>query len=238
MLRFAMMLAAVILGSSPVLGQSPATQPSGSFAEPTSAPQLSVDDDADALTDAEIGENEREWEFSATALIYIVPDDRDYVQPTLTIDRDWLHLEARYNYEDLDTASIWIGYNFSVGDTLTLDFTPMVGGVFGDTRGAAPGYEITLAWRAFELYTEGEYVVDADDSSDNFFYSWSELTYSPTAWVRAGMAVQRTKIRAESSDFEIGPMIGVTYECLDFSAYLLFPEEGDPTVALGVGIDF
>ena len=41
------------------------------------------------------------------------------LQPTITADYGWLHLEARYNYEGLDTGSAWIGYNFSVGDKLT-----------------------------------------------------------------------------------------------------------------------
>ena len=35
------------------------------------------------------------WTFSAFAYTYIVPDDRDYVQPSFTADRAWLHLEAR-----------------------------------------------------------------------------------------------------------------------------------------------
>src|SRR5262249_1982890 len=56
-----------------------------------------------------------EWSFSASAYAYFVPDSREYVQPTFTADRDWLHLEARYNYENLETGSAWLGYNFSGG---------------------------------------------------------------------------------------------------------------------------
>src|SRR5687767_10575684 len=84
-------------------------------------------------------EEENGWTFSLSAYTYIVPDDREYVQPTLRVDRGWLHLEARYNYEDLDTASVWLGYNWSIGEAVTLDLTPMIGGVFGDTNGVAPG---------------------------------------------------------------------------------------------------
>lgn len=67
------------------------------------------------------------WAFSASAYAYFVPDSRNYVQPTVTADRRWLHLEARYNYEGLDTGSAWVGYNFHVGEKLSLDFTPMLG---------------------------------------------------------------------------------------------------------------
>src|SRR5262245_10553406 len=79
-----------------------------------------------------------EWSFSATAYVYVVPGDRDYVQPTFTADRNWLHLEARYNYEDLETGSAWVGYNFAFGERLAVKGTAMLGGVFGKTTGIAP----------------------------------------------------------------------------------------------------
>jgi hypothetical protein len=47
----------------------------------------------------------------------------------------WLHLEARYNYENLRTGSVWVGYNFSAGKKLVLDVAPVLGGVFGRTHG-------------------------------------------------------------------------------------------------------
>ena len=97
------------------------------------------------------------------------------MQPTVTFDRDWLHLEARYNYENLDTGSAWVGYNFSGGEKLAWEFTPMLGGVFGNTTGIAPGYKGSLSWWKLELYSEGEYVFDTGDSSESFFYTWSEL---------------------------------------------------------------
>src|SRR5688572_25094286 len=112
-------------------------------------------------TTAAESETERTWSFSASLYTYFVPDDREYVQPTITADRDWLHLEARYNYEEIDAASAWVGYNSSFGndDGLTLDLTPMLGAVFGGLHGVAPGYELTLGYQRFELYSEAEYVI-------------------------------------------------------------------------------
>ena len=134
------------------------------------------------------------WSFSASAYGYLVPDDRDYVQPTITADRSWLHLEARYNYEALDTGSAWVGYNFGGGEKLAWEFTPMLGGVFGDTTGIAPGYKGSLSWWKLELYSEGEYVFDTRDSSESFFYNWSELSVSPR-WTGSsvGLVTQRTR---------------------------------------------
>ena len=55
----------------------------------------------------------------------------------------------------------------------------MLGGVFGNTTGIAPGYKGSLSWWKLELYSEGEYVFDTGDSSESFFYNWSELTLAP-----------------------------------------------------------
>ncbi len=108
------------------------------LAQETTADFSSTTNTTPALT----GEsNEKAWSFSASAYTYFVPDDRDYVQPTLTADRGWLHLEARYNYEALDTSSLWIGYNYNVGDKVELELTPMLGGVFGDHRRHCSGLQ-------------------------------------------------------------------------------------------------
>ena len=75
----------------------------------------------------------KRWEYWLSAYAYWVPDDEDFVQPTVALDRGALHLEARHNYEDLDTASAWVGHAFSGDGTVSVRFTPMLGGVFGNT---------------------------------------------------------------------------------------------------------
>ena len=91
---------------------------------------------------------ESEWECSLSISTYLVQNGRDYANPNLVVDRDWLHLEARYNYEAIKTGSLWLGYNFSVGKKLALEATPMLGGVFGDITGIAPGYTTVAELRA------------------------------------------------------------------------------------------
>ena len=56
---------------------------------------------------------------------------------------------------------MWIGYNFGGGEKLAWELTPLLGGVFGETTGIAPGYKGSLSWRMLELYSEGEYVFDS-----------------------------------------------------------------------------
>jgi hypothetical protein len=185
---------------------------------------------------AEAGENE--WSFSAYAYAYIVPDDADFLQPTVTADRGKLHLEARYNYEDFNTGSLWVGYNLSVDGDVALEFTPMIAGVFGDTDGVAPGYRLSLSYWKLELSTEGEYVLDAGDSADDFFYSWSELSVWPLDWLGAGVVVQRTKLRDSDSWADPGILVGVAYKGASLTTYVFDSDEGDPTVVVGAGLTF
>ena len=40
----------------------------------------------------------KQWSFALAAFGYLVPDDQSYFSPNFRADRNWLHLEARYNY--------------------------------------------------------------------------------------------------------------------------------------------
>lgn len=177
------------------------------------------------------------WAFYASASAYFVEDEPDYVQPTISADRGLLHLEARYNYEDHDTGSAWIGCNLAAGDKFTLEFTPMLGVVFGNTRGIAPGFEVSLGWRNLTLSSETQYVFDADDSDSNFLYTWSELSWAPSDWWRAGLVVQRTKVYETDFDIQRGLLAGVTLGRLDLTAYVFNPDDS-PTLVIAFGAGF
>lgn len=179
-----------------------------------------------------------EWSYSAFTYLYLVPDDQNYASAIFTANKDWLHIEGRYNYEDLRTGSAWIGYNFSFGNKLVLDATPMFGGVFGNLNGIAPGWEITLSYGKLEFYSENEYVFDLEDSSGNFYYNWSELTYSPIDWLQLGLVVQRTKAYQTELDVQRGFLAGFSYKMLDVTAYVFNPGWDEPTFSISAGLNF
>jgi len=181
---------------------------------------------------------DKAWSFSATAQTYVMPDAKNFVQPTITADRGWLHLEARYNYEALDTGSAWFGYNFSGGETVTWELTPMVGGVFGDTTGVAPGYKGSLSWKKLEFYSEGEYVFDTGNSSDSFLYNWTELTMAPAEWFRFGLITQRTRVYKTDRDIQRGLLAGFSFGRVSVTAYAMNPDEQKPNFIFAVGVTF
>jgi len=182
--------------------------------------------------------DEAKWEYSLSTATYLALHSQDYVNPNFTADRDWLHLEARYNYEALKTGSLWLGYNFSAGEKLVFDATPMIGGVFGNITGIAPGYAISISYKPIEFFTQGEYFFDAGTRSGNFFYTWSELSCAPARWFRVGIVVDRTKALGSSFDIRRGPLVGFKYKTVDLTTYWLSPGSREATFIFGVTFNF
>jgi len=178
------------------------------------------------------------WSFSATVNTYFLPDEGNYAQPTVAVDRGWFHVETRYNYEAMETGSVWAGYNFEGGATVAWEITPMFGGVFGSAKGVAAGYAGSLSWWKLNLYSEGEFVFDAVQSSDSFFYNWSELAIVPVEWFRAGLVTQRTRVFDTDRDIQRGLFAGASYKSLEAAIYVFNPDDGAPAVVGAVGVSF
>lgn len=180
-----------------------------------------------------------EWSFSASVFTYLVPNrQKDYVQPTFTADRGPLHFQVRYNYENLETGSAWIGYKLQAGKKVELEFTPALGGVFGQTTGIAPGWSFSLTYGKLNLYNESEYVFDFGSKSDNFFYMWSELTLSPKDWLRAGLVAQRTRVYQTDVDVQRGITAGISFKNIDVATYIFNLDRKKQTYVFSVAVNF
>ena len=204
-----------------------AAQPTGAAREATvepSASQKGADDDS--------------WSLGASVYAYFVPDSPDYIQPTITADRGGIHLEGRVNYEDIHTASAWIGWNWSAAGTVSIELTPMAGVFVGDISGVAPGYEGTLSWRKLELYSEGEYAIDPGNSANSFFYNWTTLTLEPTEGFRFGVVVEHTRAYHSSLEIQRGFIVGFSFKQVSATAQLLNPDLSVPTYVLSMSADF
>ena len=178
------------------------------------------------------------WKFFASAYTYVLPDAPNYVQPTLTADRKRLHLEARYNYEAQKTGSLWVGYNFSGGETIS----------GRSRRCSAPCSVRPTAWRpATKARSTGagsastaraSTVIDTGDTSNSFLYNWSEFTVSPTDALRVGLVVQRTRAYRTDRDVQRGLIVGFSYRRAELTACVFNPDEDKPTFAFSVGSRF
>lgn len=145
-----------------------------------------------------------QWNFSAWAEMFIIPGEEDFFNPTFYARHKSLHLEARYNYEDRNTASLWAGHRFKFGKAVKFVFVPMGAIVFGNTNGIAPGLETEITYKKFDFYSESEYVFDFSSHENNFFYSYAELAIRPIRSLRTGITIQRTRLFESPRELQRG----------------------------------
>lgn len=179
------------------------------------------------------------WAFSATGYYYSPPDEDNFLLVIATADRGSLHLEARHNYEALDTSSLFAGWTFAGGDALTYELTPMLGAVFGDTQGIAPGFEASLAYGSTDFYTEAEYLYDFDNHEDSYTYAWSELGFSPLEWLRFGLVGQRTRVYHSDRDIQRGGFAQLMVGKATLGVYVFNPDDSANRLAIvSLGAEF
>lgn len=190
-----------------------------------------------ALAQMDSSSNKLPWEFNADLTAFFIPDDF-FLLPVVSVDHNHLHLEARYNYEGDQTASIFGGYNFSFGNKFSVDVTPIAGVAFGNTNGIVPGYEIELAYWNLGFYSEGEYLFDFNDANDNFFYNWSELYYIPADWIWFGIAAQRIREQETNLDLQRGVMLALSKKFLTVTGYYFNPFTSDDFGLITASVSF
>lgn len=138
---------------------------------------------------------------------YAMRTEADFLTPVITLDHGPLHLETRYNYEAIDTGSFFVGYTFSGGDTVSFSITPILGAVYGDNAGVAPGLEASVSWKDFDFYTESEYYIDHHDHHRNYLTSWNEIGWRPIPPLRLALVTQRTRTVDEGRDVQRGALL-------------------------------
>jgi hypothetical protein len=193
---------------------------------------------APAASKPEAEAEETGWEFNLSGALYVLPEEEDFLLPIFKADRGLFHFETRYNYEDRDSTSFFVGANFEFGDKLKLGLTPMIGGLVGQTDAIVPGLEIDLSIGLVEAYGEAEYVFDLDDSSSKFFYMWSELSVWPTHWLRAGVVTQRTRVYQTERDIQRGLLVGLSLKKLEGTVYWFNPGNDDHFTVVSLGVSF
>lgn len=183
----------------------------------------------------------RPWTITASAYAFFVPDApnaTDFIMAIVPLDVRLLHVEGRYNYEALRSASGFVGLNARWGETLKLAFTPMFGGVAGDLDGLIPALRLTVTWWKLELYSENEIVFVLRDNAATFFYNWSELGIYPATWLRVGAVIQRTHVYQTPLDIQRGLFVSGTYRFATLTVYELNLSWTTPTWVLALTLTF
>ena len=180
------------------------------------------------------------WTASVAVATYVFPDDDDFAQPTATADRGPLHLEVRYNSEDIGATSVFAGWNVEFGSTVKVALTPIAGFVAGSIDGGIVGVKADLSWRRFEAYAEGEFVLPGD-GQQRYLYSWSEFSVWATDWLRAGAALQRTRTFRRfrtTREIEPGLLAGVAGSRIEGTFYYFNPGSDEQYFVASISVSF
>jgi hypothetical protein len=179
----------------------------------------------------------REWDVYLNTIGFLIPGGGSYGSPNLQASRGRLHLEARYNWEDLETGSFFAGRKFSLDKALSIDVTPMAGVVLGKTTGVAPGLLLDISYKRLAIESQSEYVF-ATNVVQDFYNVWTETTYEFVDWFRAGAVVQRNKAFRTKVENQYGLIVNFSYRRADLTVYGFDLGRGNPSAALALGIRF
>ena len=125
----------------------------------------------------------------------------------ITSANNW-YGEARYNYDEVNTFSLYAGHTFSGNGNLSWQATPLIGGLMGEMTGGSLGMHFGMDFRKMFFSSQSQYSFSLENGTDRYFFSWSELGYEATKWLYAGVAVQQTNLYRVKGRLEPGCMVG------------------------------
>jgi hypothetical protein len=154
------------------------------------------------------------------------------------MNKEGWYAEARYNYEDINTASVYMGKSFSGGHDLSFTITPMAGIIFGKYNGAALASNCDLNYKKIFFSGQLQYTLSKIGKSDNYFYQWLETGIQCTKWFFAGITVQQTKLYQQKMITMPGLMFGFQKKNITVPVYFFNPNKNNISLLLGIIIEW
>jgi hypothetical protein len=182
--------------------------------------------------------SQAQWSYNISAYYFWFSGGNNFLQLSGTADRNRLHLEPRYNYEALNTGSVFAGWKFETGTKVQIEATPMIGLVFGKINGFAPGLVLAISFKILDFYSESEYYIDYSQNSNNFIYTWDELGVTPINHLRFGISAQRTRVYETGLDIQRGVFAEYTFWKLTAGGYYFNPFSNSQFGVISLKFDF
>jgi hypothetical protein len=150
-----------------------------------------------------------------------------------TTSNNW-YGEARYNFDELNTFSMYAGRKFTGRGSLSWEATPMVGGLLGQMTGGSVGVNVGMDYKKMFFASQSQYSFSVENNTDRYFYNWTELGYNATKWLYAGLALQQTNIYKAIGQLEPGCMIGFSVRNWTIPLYAFNTGNQETYFVLGV----
>jgi hypothetical protein len=144
------------------------------------------------------------------------------------------YAEARYNYEDVRTFSLYAGRTFSRENEFSWSLTPVLGAIAGKMNGGSFGLNSACSYHKFNFSSQAQYSVSAEDRYQNFFYNWAEFCYQPTEWFYTGIALQHTRMYATNTVADPGLLLAFSVGQWTVPLYSFNTFGGEKYYVLGI----
>ena len=148
-----------------------------------------------------------------------------------------MYAELRYNYEDLNTISLYGGKTFEGGKNLQFAITPMLGVSIGNFKGVSLATNTELDWKNIYLSSQTQYSFSTINAEADFFFTWSELAYNISRKVFAGLALQFTRQQG-INDAEPGFVAGLNIKNTSIPFYAFSPFGKKKYFIIGINYEF
>lgn len=151
--------------------------------------------------------------------------------------KNGFYTELRYNYEEINTVSLYAGKTFSGGDAIPFNITPMTGLALGEFAGISLAVNADLEWKNFYLSSQTQYSIATRSGANDFFFSWSEAGYNISRNFFSGIAVQYT-LQERAHQFEPGLMAGLNFKNISIPFYVFSPSREGRYFIVGLNYEF
>ena len=148
-----------------------------------------------------------------------------------------IYAELRYNYEELNTVSLYGGKTFAGGKELQFSITPMIGFAVGDFNGVSFATNTEVEWKNIYLSAQSQFSMSTKTGEPDFFFSWSELAYNFSKNIFGGLAIQYTRQQG-LNETEPGVVAGVNLKDFSIPVYVFNPFSSKPYFIVGLNYEF
>lgn len=171
--------------------------------------------------------------------LYITPRHSLTIVPVVYFQssNNW-YAEGRYNYEALKTLSVYAGKVFEKEATVSYSVSPIIGAVLGQFNGGSVGANGELNYHRLFFSSQLQYTFSAKHHTENFLYSWSDLSYQILNNIYTGISVQQTNLYKLPSRLEEGFFIKALFNKWTMPLYFFNPASKQRYFVLGLTRDW
>jgi len=153
--------------------------------------------------------------------------------------KNW-YSEARYNYEEDKTFSLYVGKNFAKEKKkFSYSIIPMLGGMMGKYKGGSAGLNVNFEYKKFFMSSQPQFTFFSERKDKSYFFQWSEVGYELKPWLFVGCSLQQTYYKESKMNvIERGVLLGVATGKWTFPIYVFSPLDTSRYFILGVTFGF